>query len=393
MLTTHKQAPMLPCLSCAHTSLDTFPSFARFKRISSDCKPFPEGGELLQCQACDLVQKPTNTQWQQDVSLTYEHYTPYPSTLGREQKTFDPITGIGRSRSDKLCEFIQSQQRLTQITGKVLDYGCGNGVFLSAFSKLWPNWKLYGCDMNRQHEPILHKIPNFIQLYTAHHLPEQIYDCISLVHNLEHLPTPIDTLRQLKNYLSPSGLLFIQVPNLMQSPHDILIVDHAMHFSPHTLSNLLHLAGFSITTLSSHLVTKEITVLAKPAFIPEYNSPDQPESKHTDPIISQHMNYLLHMIEDIQHLEQQGPFAIFGSAIAASWLSHYTKNFICFVDEDSNTWGNTLYNKSILPIDQVPQGIPIYIGLPMSIAKEIQKRYAHTGRSLILPSHTLAHSL
>ena len=78
----------------------------------------------------------------------------------------------------------------------------------------------------------------------------------TLLHSLEHVDDPIDTLRQLRAVLHSGAAVYIEVPHAgsadMWLPHSretILDVPaHLHHFTPRSLSRVVHAAGLAIRT-------------------------------------------------------------------------------------------------------------------------------------------------
>ena len=63
-------------------------------------------------------------------------------------------------------------------------------------------------------------------------------DVVTLFHVLEHLADPPAVFRKLHHVLSDQGLLFIEVPNILQSdasPHNVFFKAHLFYFSRFTL--------------------------------------------------------------------------------------------------------------------------------------------------------------
>lgn len=65
---------------------------------------------------------------------------------------------------------------------------------------------------------LLAQIPSHPNLIKVHALfedfkPTQLFDSIILEHVLEHVDDPVGLLRRVKNWLSPSGRIFLGVPN------------------------------------------------------------------------------------------------------------------------------------------------------------------------------------
>jgi 2-polyprenyl-3-methyl-5-hydroxy-6-metoxy-1,4-benzoquinol methylase len=95
------------------------------------------------------------------------------------------------------------------------------------------------------------------------------FDLISLVHVLEHLPDPLETLSRLRSeWLTPNGWLLLEVPNLYA--HDCLELAHLSAFSRHTLRQMVTQAGYTVEKVIEHgqprsrLLKLYMTLLARP---------------------------------------------------------------------------------------------------------------------------------
>ncbi|MDD3875241.1 MAG: class I SAM-dependent methyltransferase [Bacteroidales bacterium] len=111
---------------------------------------------------------------------------------------------------------INSKKRLIESyvqKGRILDYGCGTGDFLSAF--ISEHWDCYGIepdDNTRLYASEKHKLPinkpNDLTIFE-----DCFFDVISMWHVLEHIPDLNTKLRQLRTLLKPNGIIVIAVPN------------------------------------------------------------------------------------------------------------------------------------------------------------------------------------
>lgn len=148
--------------------------------------------------------------------------------------------------------------RRFKATGRVLDVGCGAGVFLEQM--LRAGYDAYGV------EP-------FGSLGEDNGLRDRIYrgglgscsfpagsfDLVTLWHVLEHVPDPMDTLRQVRRLLKPDGVLLLEVPNFgclearWLGPHwfALDVPRHYWHFTPETLRNAGTRAGFAPVTVQA----------------------------------------------------------------------------------------------------------------------------------------------
>ncbi|MFQ5912188.1 MAG: class I SAM-dependent methyltransferase [Nitrospinota bacterium] len=85
--------------------------------------------------------------------------------------------------------------------------------------------------------------------------PEPRFDLVLLFHVLEHLPDPLNALRNVSHLLKPGGNLIAAVPNMaswqarLAGPHwqHLDVPRHLFHFTPESLSHLLTLVGLKVT--------------------------------------------------------------------------------------------------------------------------------------------------
>jgi SAM-dependent methyltransferase len=92
---------------------------------------------------------------------------------------------------------------------KVFDFGCGAGLWLNSFED--HGWDTYGLEPCNDAAFVRHK-----RLMT---IPtDEQFDLIIAYHVFEHLPRPLDTLRDLAGALRPGGHFFVSVPRLDRLP-------------------------------------------------------------------------------------------------------------------------------------------------------------------------------
>lgn len=76
---------------------------------------------------------------------------------------------------------------------------------------------------------------------------------ISMIHVLEHIHKPKEFLIQLKDNLGPNGLLFIDVPNIVEySSISEIHIAHLYHFDADSLRNLFVQAGYEVLVIEAH---------------------------------------------------------------------------------------------------------------------------------------------
>lgn len=374
----------MKCLVCDQDRLVMKDEFRNLRRVTSDCKPWAEGGRLACCESCGVIQKITDDQWLSEISKIYQEYDVYHQSNGEEQSIYDIDTGAPSKRSKALCDFLQQSIPLGE-TGNILDFGCANGEFISNFTSIRPKWRLYGYDLSRKYEQDLKKIPAFIKLYCNNYPTDIKFDFICLSHTLEHIQNPVETLLDLRKMLSKKGRIFIQVPNVQENPFDILVADHALHFSPETMNEILVRAGFEIEELTTRVIIKEISVLAKAAQNVKLKETKAFNFKNINDEVDRNLKFLKLLVSEIAYFDSNGSIGIFGSSISSTWISAYCKHVQFFVDEDPARIGGKHLNKPIYHPDQVDPEVAVYVPLIPKIAKSVISRYRGKGLKLIQP--------
>jgi SAM-dependent methyltransferase len=88
---------------------------------------------------------------------------------------------------------------------RVFDFGCGSGTWLNSFHD--HGWDTSGL------EPCSHEA--FVRHKRLTEIPtDGRFDLVIAYHVLEHLPRPVDTLRELAQALRPGGHCLVSVPRL-----------------------------------------------------------------------------------------------------------------------------------------------------------------------------------
>jgi D,D-heptose 1,7-bisphosphate phosphatase len=373
------------CQICAQETLEIISGYELFQRVTSDCQPWPADGRLAVCRTCGGVQKVIDHQWQAETDAIYRAYHIYHQSGGVEQPVFDAHSGQALARSTRLLAYVQQHAPL-QPTGRLLDFGCGNGAFLRTFHALAPNWSLVGMELNEAHRSSVETIPGVEAFCTC--APEDIpgtFNIITMIHALEHCAYPGNVLAQLWNKLAVGGILIVEVPNYTQNPFDLLIADHSLHFTPATLTTLLHNASYETFAMTSDWIPKEITAIAR-----KRNQPQQPNPPSADPLaltaVVQHLAWLRTVVNKARQWAAMKNFGLFGTSIAATWLFSELEDLVhFFVDEDPHRIGKLYHDRPIYQPSDVPDESHVYLALPPKIAAAIQRRLAKSGEIFLLP--------
>jgi len=361
------------CSICGSARLRRINAFGALSRVTSDCAPFRRGGRLAVCVCCGAAQSFADEQWFAEIAEIYGKYDIYNQSGGVEQHVFDPVGGSLRPRSELLLERLLEISGIP-LVGKVLDVGCGSGGTLKAFGKRG-DWALYGLDIDDRNLPSLRAVRGFRDLYKCSpaEVSEQ-FNIVTLVHSLEHFPSPLETLKNLHGKLSPNGCLFIEVPNAAANPFDYAVADHLMHFTPETLAYLVRRAGFHLQCVATDWVSKEISIVAIPGAYTELPA-DIPKPNSQVNVVGQ-ITWLNDFVDSaVKTSAIPGPFGLFGTSIAATWLwSAVSDRVQFFVEEDPSRIGRTHMGRPVLGPAQVPSGAVVFLAVVPAMAASIRER-------------------
>ena len=136
--------------------------------------------------------------------------------------------------------------------GRLLDFGCGTGEYVAKMAAV--GWQAEGMDLSARAVGAGRRAGLNLHQGTlpGTELPAESFDAVSMWQALEHVPSPMATLRAVAEILRPGGLLVIACPRLDSLParwfgsawHDLELPRHLTHFTAKTLRRHLEAAGF-----------------------------------------------------------------------------------------------------------------------------------------------------
>ncbi|WBH15114.1 class I SAM-dependent methyltransferase [Sphingomonas radiodurans] len=209
---------------------------------------------VLQCRHCRIG---ISTPPLPDVAFLYE---------GRESQDFQPDTN-GLARQIKQLAFArQARQILSQLEaapGKVLDFGCGSGLFTRCLDDILGVGSVTGSDFHADAPA---------ELAGRAYLPmnrldecEGRFDTVLAMHVLEHDDDAAGLLHRVARMVRPGGRIVFEVPNidcvwtrLFGQAWDAWYVPfHRTHFSLASLNGLV--AGGGLELIATHRVSVPTT--------------------------------------------------------------------------------------------------------------------------------------
>ena len=287
------------------------PIFQALSTLGSRVKAPPRlPSEPTSCPACDGSNARLIKQWRfskvgacaaacMDCGLLFVHPQPSQEALNAlytpdsylewkasrlADKAWKTATGGSRSTRKRRTPMVfTTLDRFLSVTtpaagARVLDFGCGPGTWLDAFQD--HGWDTYGIEPCTDAAFVRHQ-----RLLTAPSEPQ--FDLVFLHHVLEHLPRPLDTLREVAQALLPGGYCFVSVPRLdtvgvhRQPKYCLCPPHHIVGFTESCLRGLLARAGLEVVAaFNDHASAAKkgsptkLQLLARKAAAPPAPEPD-----------------------------------------------------------------------------------------------------------------------
>jgi len=230
------------CQVCKHNNWSQFSSipFGYWETKTELLQRKHENYPLSQCQQCGHVQ--VNVTYTQTLFEELYFRSTQEAVMWHESM-------IGSSLPyEQMCDFAIGFDK----PKTVIDFGCGEGKLLDSVRKRLPNSQLIGVDFNERmpHHQIEYVSLNLNQLgglsqydWSGH------VDLACASHVLEHLEDPVSFLSRVKDQLSESGQIFIEVPDFsnFHSATSIGLSNlvNLQHIHYYTIDQLTHIASLS----------------------------------------------------------------------------------------------------------------------------------------------------
>jgi len=155
-------------------------------------------------------------------------------------------------------------ERLARVAprGRLLDVGCAEGLFMTEARAR--GWNVAGLELSKWASEQARERGFDVRQGSVDDadFPPRSFAVIHMSHVLEHLPRPVTSLRKLRSWLAPKGVLALEVPYEFYDLGEGLLAllgrprpakpssaSHFFFFSPRTLSACLERAAFRPLTV------------------------------------------------------------------------------------------------------------------------------------------------
>lgn len=147
---------------------------------------------------------------------------------------------------------------VTEKNRRVLDIGCGEGVFLDLMRNL--GWETMGVEIGEESSRIARE--KGLTVITgdlfSRDIENRAFDAVVMSHVLEHLDDPVASLERVRDLLKPRGLLMLSLPNyrcleaklFKEDWYCWMLPPHLYHFDVRSVRMALEKAELTVDRVS-----------------------------------------------------------------------------------------------------------------------------------------------
>jgi SAM-dependent methyltransferase len=217
---------------------------------------FPAGKaqskQIVQCRSCGLMYANPRT-GDLDLVTVANHDPTYLNEM--LQRSYDPRMVKERSQVKDYEATRAILADLFPARGNLLEVGSGLGFLLHFFKE--DGWITTGVDpdpLGCQHARAILGLNVIADTLPNAKCPTDAYDVALMMHVIEHVPDPCQTLSELFRILRPGGILVLETPRydtlafklLGHRERSVLCEGHVYFFTTDTLEQIAQKVGFSV---------------------------------------------------------------------------------------------------------------------------------------------------
>ena len=267
---------------------------------------------------------------------------------------------------------------------RVLDYGSGKARSLELLLQRAPGLAAHAFDVSDIYTPLWDRFlaPDH---QASYRLPDAWAGSMDLVLSffaLEHTADPRGFVRELARLLRPGGRAHVVIPNMYRNISDLVVIDHAQHFSTGSLHRLFAEAGYRNIRIDTERHRAAFIVTAE--YDPQAAEPSDPVAQDPQDLvatgeqarrIATQWQDIATRIEAFEAAHPGAKAAIYGSGVYGTFIAKTLRNpaaVASFLDMNPYRQGRTLLDVPILAPDRIGADIDIvYVGLNPEVSRDI----------------------
>ena len=210
---------------------------------------------LVACVNCGFVyHNPTLDET--DIEILYSRFRDASFRNESPDEYFDRIVSLPPGESENLAKvsWIKQQLKVDSTEPRLLDIGCGGGVFMYTFAQHMSEWSTFGVEPTISFAELAKRRtgrPVLADSYRPGVFQRERFDLITINQVLEHVPDPVKFMIGVKSDLAQGGHVYLEVPDIedfvhLAFNHDRFLMQHLWIFSKNSLKNICDQSGYEI---------------------------------------------------------------------------------------------------------------------------------------------------
>jgi SAM-dependent methyltransferase len=232
---------------------------------------------LVICEDCGFVYHDPQLD-ELDIQALYDRFRDASFRNESPDAYFDRITSLPRQESENYAKLewlrAHAAEHLNR-SGRLLDVGCGGGVFIHTFLEGCTGWSAAGVEPTAAFAELAGRRlrqPVVAGSYRSGLFEGPRFDLITINQVLEHVLDPVAFLADVRHDLAEAGMVYLEVPDVedlgyLAPSHDRFMMQHLWVFSRASLTNVCRCAGYSIVKLGQEVTVRQkrnvVALLAK----------------------------------------------------------------------------------------------------------------------------------
>ncbi len=247
----------------------------RARDLQFDLQEFYDYARCTRCAAEYQTPTPGPEQIQSYYPAEYDCYEPLPRQKPRtvtERMTLNARYGYALEPNGLLARLLGWVIGLFRYSdsipyvqdGRALDVGCGSGKFVRTLNQL--GWQAHGLDFSEQAARVGQEAGLDIRRGTIEEAGYESgsFDLVTARHVIEHIPDPVQWLKDLHQVLKPGGILSLRTPNAAALARPWFgrnwfpdeVPRHLVLYNPKNLDLLLSSQGFQKQVMRTYTTQK-----------------------------------------------------------------------------------------------------------------------------------------
>lgn len=369
------------CVLCGSEQLEELHTTKTEVFVTGDRKKFESRGMIIKrviCQDCGTVQFLQNEEYQNAVDEVYRDYeVMHDKIWSSDSKEHKPRLQI-------IYQRISEKIHLPE-TGNMIDIGCGGGESLFWFHQMYPKWNLYGLDIGEQFsEDVTAQdgVKGFFTSLDEVKASNITFNFVTMNNVLSLASNAAQILETVNECLADDGIFFVKDADCEVHPWLLYEIECAAFYTKKQMENVLQGFGFDILNINLELEQKEIGFFCrKGSSLWEKGARTYEINKK---IYDKSIEYLDRVIDIIsQYMEKNVCIGIFGTSIAAIWVSQIIveggailDNKIFYIEEDEDYLDKKVgvNGYPIYRLDECTKPAVVFLPFPRYIAENVKKR-------------------